>query len=140
MEEKKRNKFFTYAAIAAALGLYLKFIGCAVNTFVGIPCPGCGLTRGALALLRMDFAAAWQYHPMAFLLPLVAAVIVFRKKPFFNKLFSSSIFWLALAVLTLAVYAIRMFLLFPRVEPMTINQDALLVKFILKGMETKWTF
>lgn len=38
-----------------------------------MPCPGCGLTRAALALLHGDLAAALRFHPLApLLVPLFA--------------------------------------------------------------------
>lgn len=35
---------------------------------LGIPCPGCGLTRATLALLRGDVALAYHFHPLVFVL------------------------------------------------------------------------
>lgn len=34
----------------------------------GYPCPGCGLTRGMLHLLKGDFAGAWNDNPSIFLI------------------------------------------------------------------------
>ena len=46
---------------------------CAVKLFLGIPCPGCGLTRATLALLRGDLASALAIQPAALIvLPLLA--------------------------------------------------------------------
>ena len=46
---------------------------CPTALFLGVPCPGCGLTRATLALLRGDFATALHLHPLVFLLtPLFA--------------------------------------------------------------------
>lgn len=44
---------------------------CVFLTFFGVPCPGCGMTRAAKALLRLDLAAAWHYHPLVFAMPYV---------------------------------------------------------------------
>ena len=55
--------------------------GCPVQHFTGVPCPGCGLSRALFALLRLDFAAAFRYHPMIYVLPPVALYVLFEKKP-----------------------------------------------------------
>jgi hypothetical protein len=38
---------------------------CLMKSALGIPCPGCGLTRASVALLRGDFAAAFSLHAFA---------------------------------------------------------------------------
>ena len=49
---------------------------CPMATVLGIPCPGCGLTRATLALLRGDVRGALALHPLVLLLsPLFAAAI-----------------------------------------------------------------
>ncbi|WP_346704035.1 DUF2752 domain-containing protein [uncultured Agathobaculum sp.] len=55
--------------------------GCPVQHFTGIPCPGCGLSRAAFALLRLDFWMAFRYNPMIYVLPPVVLLVLFRKKP-----------------------------------------------------------
>ena len=52
------------ALFVAWLALYLLDIGCVFRLMTGIPCPGCGMTRAWLAALRLDFAAAFAYHPL----------------------------------------------------------------------------
>lgn len=62
-------------ALAFALAL-LDTPLCPTAFFFGVPCPGCGLTRASLALLRGDFAAALRFHPLAPLLaPLFAVAL-----------------------------------------------------------------
>ena len=41
---------------------------CPMAGVLGIPCPGCGLTRATLALLRGDFRSALSLHPLVFVL------------------------------------------------------------------------
>jgi hypothetical protein len=44
---------------------------CPTALFLGLPCPGCGLTRATMALLHGDFGAALRFHPLSpVLLPL----------------------------------------------------------------------
>jgi hypothetical protein len=45
---------------------------CPSRLFVGLPCPGCGLTRATLALLRFDLEAMWRFHPLA---PIMTPVV-----------------------------------------------------------------
>lgn len=50
---------------------------CPVKAALGIPCPGCGLTRATISLLRGDFAAALGAHAFApVLLAGLAALVV----------------------------------------------------------------
>lgn len=59
------------AGLLLALGLgYALFctrtgwaIPCPFRTVTGLLCPGCGVTRMCLSLLRLDIAAAWQANP-----------------------------------------------------------------------------
>lgn len=41
-------------------------IPCLFRSITGLECPGCGNTRAAFALLRLDFGAAFRYNPMFF--------------------------------------------------------------------------
>lgn len=64
----------------AALLLFYTSIGCPFRYVLGICCPGCGMTRAALSLIKLDFAAALHYHPLIFIMPLCAAAFLLRKK------------------------------------------------------------
>jgi hypothetical protein len=39
---------------------------CVVKAVTGRPCPGCGITRGLLAILRGDLRRAWHLNPASF--------------------------------------------------------------------------
>lgn len=49
---------------------------CPLHALTGVPCPGCGLTRATVALLRGQLRAAWGLHPFAPLVLLFAALLV----------------------------------------------------------------
>ncbi len=46
-------------------------IPCVFQACFGIPCPGCGMTRAATSVLRLDFVGAWGYNPLIFAMPYV---------------------------------------------------------------------
>lgn len=56
-------------------------ITCLFQHILHIPCPGCGMTRAFLSLLRLDFAAAWHYNPLIFCMPYVFIYIFFDLRP-----------------------------------------------------------
>ncbi len=55
-------------------------IGCPIQFLTGISCFGCGMSRAAVALLHLDFALAFKMHPMIYIMPVAALVILLRKK------------------------------------------------------------
>lgn len=40
---------------------------CQFRRWTGLPCPGCGLTRGICAISRGEFQAAWNWNPFSYL-------------------------------------------------------------------------
>ena len=50
-------------------------VPCLFRAVTGRLCPGCGVTRMCLALLRWDWAAAWSANPaLLLMLPVLAAL------------------------------------------------------------------
>ena len=74
MKQKKVGFIlFLHLAVLAVCALYLWFmaasgIGCPIRRLIGFPCPGCGMSRAAAAMLRLDFAKAFALHPMVFVI------------------------------------------------------------------------
>lgn len=64
--------------IAVSGIILLVFYHCPFLYFFGIPCPGCGMTRALIAAARLDFKAAFYYHPL-FLVVIIAAVYMLLK-------------------------------------------------------------
>lgn len=63
----------------AILGAFflVDFPLCPMRHVLGIPCPGCGLTRATESLVVGDFDAALYFHPLVpIILPLVAWMVV----------------------------------------------------------------
>ncbi|HEY4103302.1 MAG TPA: DUF2752 domain-containing protein [Polyangiaceae bacterium] len=116
----------TRAAIALGIGGAFALIAaahfplCPMAGVLGIPCPGCGLTRATLALLHGDVQRAWSLHPLVFVIsPLFAwltasAAFTFVRGPRKATNFkpwlasrSATVFLLGLLVATLLVWGAR---------------------------------
>ena len=79
MERKRRLLVAGGALVGSGLGyaLWVQITGlaipCPFYAVTGRLCPGCGVTRMCLALLRWDWAAAWNANPVLLLmLPILA--------------------------------------------------------------------
>jgi hypothetical protein len=60
-----------------ALAVLFEIPLCPTASLFGVPCPGCGLTRGALRLLQGDLTGALAFHPLVPVLgPLVAWLVL----------------------------------------------------------------
>lgn len=72
--------------ILAALGVcYALFcfrfgygVPCLFNLATGLKCPGCGVTRMCLCLLRLDIAGAWEANPVLLILLPVGLFLALR--------------------------------------------------------------
>lgn len=93
----------------AWLALYLLDIGCVFRLMTGIPCPGCGMTRAWLAALRLDFAAAFAYHPLFWVVPIAFALAFVREETASDKVkHGIDIVIAVLCVLVIAVWIVRL--------------------------------
>lgn len=114
---------------------------CFFRFYTGLPCPGCGLTRAFLALLRGDWRGSFRYHPLLLLVlftlftALAAGIArrrIMRRRgnaaffSFFLKLHGSKFFYPAVLAAVLALFLFRMILFFPRgPEPMVYEKNSL---------------
>lgn len=53
---------FLFFCILYLITTFISIPLCPVQNIFGVSCLGCGLTRGVIAILRLDFKAAVQYH------------------------------------------------------------------------------
>jgi len=75
----ERPSIASHPAVALALAGVLMCADLWVCPFAAlwsVPCPGCGLTRAALLLLRGDWLGAWRMHPLSPLLVPLFGVLV----------------------------------------------------------------
>lgn len=52
--------------MCAAVLAFLRFVyKCPMKLFLGIPCPGCGMTRAVWHFVLLDFPLSFAYNPLA---------------------------------------------------------------------------
>lgn len=91
---------------------------CPVRLVTGYPCPGCGITRAALSLLRLDFAGAATLNPSVFLWVGLGAYIVISRY-LLGKNKRADLLLIIVSLFTIGIYIYRMAVLFPGKEPLS---------------------
>ncbi|HIY20662.1 MAG TPA: DUF2752 domain-containing protein [Candidatus Flavonifractor merdigallinarum] len=80
-----------YALWGSVTGLW---IPCPIHTLTGLDCPGCGVTRMCLALLRLDFSGAWAANPGLLLLsPLLLWLLLWQTVDYIRTGVCRTTFW-----------------------------------------------
>jgi hypothetical protein len=95
------------ACAAAVAALYATGVGCPILHFLGVRCPGCGLTRAVLAACRLDARAAFAAHPMVWALPVLFLYFWKDGRAFRRKTVNALVLG-GIAAGFLAVWALRM--------------------------------
>lgn len=75
----------TVAVLVYALVIALTPLSCPFWMVTGLPCPGCGMSRALLALVRLDIKTAFSYHLMVWSLPILYLCFLFDGKLFQKK-------------------------------------------------------
>jgi len=107
---KRLINFKTLRIMLAAVIIIFFLYKCPFEYIFGIPCPGCGMTRAFIALLKLDFAEAFYFHP---LFPIVIVVLIFAVLDYFKVFVFSRKFkdiaTIVIPLIFIVVYFIRMF-------------------------------
>lgn len=80
----------SYFLIAYALLNYFD-ITCVFLKLFGVPCPGCGMTRAFLAMLKLDFYSAAKHNIVIFFMPYVFMYVYFDFKHRIHKVLLSMV-------------------------------------------------
>ncbi len=107
---------------------------CIIQNILGFPCPTCGMTRAYKSLFSLDFKDAFYYHPLFWIIPFAATILLLREHRHFKKL-DNRFLWLSLAIIFIAVYIIRMIILFPEKEPLDYQWESILGYILSKIQE-----
>lgn len=71
-------------AVLVAVWIILQ-LPCVIRYVTGLICPGCGMTRAWLAVLRLDIGGAFQQHPMFWSVPVLALFAFYDGRLFKNR-------------------------------------------------------
>ena len=104
----KAEKILKYVAIAIGIVVVLFFFRCPIKLILGIDCPGCGMTRALKSVIMLDFKAAFNYHPMIFvIIPEAVYYVLSRyiiKKRFSEKTENVVLITTAIVMILLWIY------------------------------------
>ncbi len=117
-----------------AVGKNYLYSLCPMVVVTGLPCPGCGLTRAGILLLRGDFAGAFRLHPFIYLIAGYAGVFGWNRYVRKRRMGRGLKVLLSLIlVLMMLFYVWRMIRYFPGEPPMSYYGGNLL-RGVWKGM------
>lgn len=85
---------------------YILDIGCIFKKLSGLSCPGCGMTRAWLSFLKGDIGKAFYYHPLFWMIIVIPAITLIRKR-ISDSLFNGIL--ICCIVLLMVCYLIRLF-------------------------------
>ena len=116
---------------------------CPLKLLCGIPCPGCGLTRGCISIFTLQWGRSLEYNPASALW--IAAIVYFVIRRYFAKAddagqgsgskrnminkYSSVVLLIVLVAVTYAVYVWRMGTVYPGAAPMDYYENSILGTF-----------
>jgi hypothetical protein len=131
-QTKQKDKTFLNPITIGVLGIlgFLILSGhwfCPFYHLFGIPCPGCFLTRALFLLVRGDFALAWQYNALIYVLPFLAIVWVILYFKNYKKL-ALKIIYLAIVIMT--IYWLYRILFVLGSFPFVIDYSALIFRIM----------
>ena len=136
-KKRIRDFFLMIATIVTMLGSMKFFFGttCPMKILVGLPCPGCGLTRAFELLLKGEVKKSFRMHPfLIFFLGIFVLELFFKTK---GKKYSyiKNGYIIIVIVLAIIFYCWRMTRFFPGEEPMKYYDDNLASKLrLLSGL------
>ncbi|MBY0757022.1 DUF2752 domain-containing protein [Clostridium sardiniense] len=126
---KRVKSFFTIFSISIFILLFNT--KCIFKSIIGVPCPGCGLTRAWISFINGNISEAFYWHPLFLMIPALAILILLYFKGSFIKYRR----YILIAIVTIVglyiiIYIVRMVILFPSVEPLDYNRQSFINRLI----------
>lgn len=129
MYNKKIEKKHIYILLTLIICIFIFVINkykipCIINSVFGIFCPGCGITRMFLSIIKLDFYQAFRYNIIVFLLlPLFVfyGFLEFKNKQFNKKNILNSekykFLWMIILIIVILFGILRNFEKFKFLAP-----------------------
>lgn len=76
----KKKMCILLAVAAFGVILVILDLGCFYRNTFHIACPGCGMSRALISVLKFNFSDAFYYHPLFPVVPLAVSVFLFYEK------------------------------------------------------------
>lgn len=99
---------------------------CPLVIFCGIPCPGCGVSRATAFFLTGRWQHAWQMNPMIFPIAITGIYFGWNRYLMGRKVVGIKAIIIALLVLLVVVYGVRMYLYYPDRVPYVYTEGNML--------------
>lgn len=126
---KSVKSFFTIFSISIFILLFNT--KCVFKSIIGVPCPGCGLTRAWISFIKGNISEAFYWHPLFLMIPaLVILILLYFKGSFIKYRRYILIAIVTIVGLYIIVYIVRMVILFPSVEPLDYNRQSFINRLI----------
>lgn len=130
---KRRLQFMLLVGLTILAVAYFHGIPCFFHAVVGLPTPGCGLTRALRSAIAARFAEAFFFHPLWVIMPPLLLLFILHAQPWHcipivERIMQCDPFWWILLGIVLVVYIIRMIAFFPNTPPLDLNRNSLLMR------------
>ena len=120
-----KKRFVTVLIITLAAASYYCLLNrifgyvCVSMIVIGLPCPGCGLTRAAVCLVKGDFAGSLRMNPMLLFIPVYFALLFLKKKT------AADYYLIIIIIISFIVFGWRMARSFGT-EPLVYNANSVI--------------
>ena len=107
ISDLKRKLYITLMFVFLYIVLIERGMTCIFQKFLGIPCPGCGMTSAWLSLMELDIMNAFRLNPMFWSIPILYLFILYDGKLLKNKRMNNACLYI-IAILYSIFYFYRL--------------------------------